>query len=71
MTIINYHIKRDGIELIHPDGFTLITDECQMETIKSWIRDAKRWVPDVPGKKFYICNWIEIKMKEVYGCCNS
>ena len=59
LTIYNYHIRRDTLELVCPGSVITITDPAEVETIEAWIRDIKRWLPDDSSRKSRICSYIE------------
>jgi len=63
-TINNYYIRRDCIELVGCGSITTISDTEEMDTIKAWIKDAKRWLPDDSARKYRICNYIEYMLSE-------
>lgn len=66
ITIYNYHIYKDYIELISPGTVTTITDEQTISDIKSWITEAKRWLPHDTSYKDHICSYLEYMLKENY-----
>lgn len=65
IVISNYYIRRDCIELVGCGAITTVSDADEVETIKAWIKEAKRWLPDDSARKYRICNYIEYML--TYG----
>lgn len=64
IAITNYHIRRDCVELVGCGSIVTITDAGEAETIKAWIDDIKRCLPNDSARKSRICNYIEYMLSE-------
>lgn len=64
MTIYNYHIYGDHIELTCPGSICTITDPEALNELRSWIKEADRWTPHNTDYTSHICNYLEIKINE-------
>lgn len=62
--ITNYYIRRDCVELVGGGSIVTITDAGEAETIKAWINDIKRCLPNDSARKNRICNYIEYMLSE-------
>lgn len=67
ITIYNYYIRRDCIELITPGGVMTIYNDDDAELIKKWINECKKSLTrdNCPSKtiKQYICNYLEYRIE--------
>lgn len=67
MTIYNYRIYEDHIDIIHPGSVCSIYNSEVVNDIKSWIKEAERWTPKDGAFKAHICTYIEYMYDEKYG----
>ena len=70
ITIYNYYIRRDCIELVTPGGvMTIYNNDDDAILLKKWINDCKksltRYKKPSATMKNYICNYLEYCIK--YG----
>lgn len=67
ITIYNYYIRRDCIELITPGGVMTIYNDDAAELIKKWINECKKSLTrdNCPSEtmKYYICNYLEFRIE--------
>lgn len=68
ITIYNYYIRRDCIELVMPGGvMTIYNNDDDAELIKKWINECKKSLTRDNGPsetmKYYICNYLEYRIE--------
>lgn len=67
ITIYNYYMRRDYIELITPGGVLTIYNNDDAELIKKWINEIKKSLTrdNCPSEtmKQYICNYLEYRIE--------
>lgn len=68
ITIYNYYIRRDCIELVTPGGvMTIYNNDDDAELIKKWINECKKSLTrdKCPSEtmKNYICNYLEYRIE--------
>lgn len=68
ITIYNYYIRRDCIELVTPGGvMTIYNNDDDAELIKKWINECKKSLTrdNCPSEtmKYYICNYLEFRIE--------
>lgn len=68
ITIYNYYMRRDYIELIMPGGvLTIYNNDADAALIKKWINEIKKSLTrdNCPSEtmKQYICNYLEYRIE--------
>lgn len=68
ITIYNYYMRRDYIELITPGGvLTIYNNDADAALIKKWINEIKKSLTrdNCPSEtmKQYICNYLEYRIE--------